>query len=202
MAKYKTELDTTISGSLNRGYSHTDTVRHIIGYNRSAVLKGHDRVEFEICNQVAKYADVPFRALYVVGSAQTGYSYYKQSDFKPKVSDMDLAIIDSNLFRLYCETVFLETQGYTDLTKFPIKYDGKIKRSVDKYFGKQLRKGQFRPDLMPYCKKRSEWFDFFDGLSRDHSDIFGNINCCIYFSEQFFEGKHKSIVEKFLEDKQ
>lgn len=195
MPEYKDQLDQEIRASLNRGDSDGITVRRLFCYGSAAVLLKHKEAGFDIINAVSQRFGVPFRCIYITGSVQTGYSYFKARDFIPAESDIDLAIVDTILFRRYCEIVFEETKGYTDLTKFPTKAGTNSANSFRNY----IAKGYLRPDLMPNCIAKQEWFRFFNELSGRYAALFNDINCGIYFSEVFFEGKQVPLIKKFQE---
>lgn len=193
MSDLKILLDGEIRDALAEGNSEEDVTRRLFSFNSSLVLKDHRAAAFRIIDTVSKYFVVPFRAVFISGSAQTGYSYFKGRDFVRGDSDLDLAIVDAGLFQRYCEIVYAETRRYQDLTKFPVK-DGVSKVSD---FREYLCIGYFRPDLMPYGRAKQEWFGFFNRLSKDYSDLFRNINCGIFLSEQFFEGKQVPLIRVF-----
>jgi hypothetical protein len=136
---------------------------------------------------------LPFSSIKVVGSAQTGYTYFSARDFVPGESDLDLAIISPTLFQHYSEQVYSMTQRYSDLSTFPRKDGVDVARSFRLYLGS----GYFRPDFMPNSPLRADWFGFFNKLSTQHTDVFRNITSGIYLSEGFFEMKNASIVEVY-----
>jgi hypothetical protein len=193
MSDLKMLLDGEIRDALAEGDTEEIVARRLFSFNSSPVLENHRAIAFRIVNAVSQYFGVPFRAVFISGSAQTGYSYFKGRDFVPGDSDLDLAIVDSRLFQRYCEIVYAETRRYKDLTNFPVK-EG-VSRVED--FRQYLCIGYFRPDLMPYGRAKQEWFGFFNRLSKDYSDLFRNINCGIFLSQQFFEGKQVPLIRVY-----
>jgi hypothetical protein len=187
MPTHKDDLDAEIKGLLELSYSPDKAVRKVFGFNGSVVLRENPAIGFEILSQVSSRFNVPFRSVLVVGSAHTGYSYFKDRDFVPRESDLDLAIVDPALFQKYSELSFLATKGYTDLTGFQNLAQ----------FRDYLFKGIFRPDLMPQCSHRRDWFEYFNRLSAKYVDLFRDINCGIYQSELFFESKQTSLVAEY-----
>ncbi|RYE38997.1 MAG: hypothetical protein EOP24_45500 [Hyphomicrobiales bacterium] len=174
---------------MDLNYGPDKAMRKLFGFDGSVILQENRDDGFEILNSVAEFFNLQFRAIHVVGSAHTGYSYFKGRDFVAKQSDLDLAIIDAELFRQYCEHAFVATKGYTDLTGF----------SSDNYpsFKEYLVRGIFRPDLMPGCAHKQRWFTFFNRLSGPYHSLFDNINCGIYLSDQFFETKQAPLFSEF-----
>ncbi len=149
--------------------------------------KSYD-MQFDIYNEISEYFNISINSIKAAGSGQTGHSFYKNTDFNPGKSDLDIAIIDLNLFNRYIEIVYKNTNGLRDRSKF--KDDGTYKQ-----YCSYLAKGIFRPDLMPYCKERREWFAFFNKLSERYFELFKDINAGIYASQQFFEFKQAESLE-------
>jgi len=189
---YKDALDANLASCLNSGYSPPLAARKVFGFTSSPVLQDAaiSKPAFEILNAVADRFAIPFRAVMVVGSGHTGYSYFKKRDFTLKISDLDLAIVDTRTFCRYSELAFNATHGYSDLTSF--------KDSVQaESFKAYLTRGIFRPDKMPNCAARRDWFTYFGRLTMTHSELFSSINCGIYQSDVFFEAKQSSIVAEY-----
>lgn len=172
---------------------HRFIARRLFLYDFAQVFKQHEDRGFQILNEICEKFKLPFSAVRVVGSAQTGYSYSKKRDFIAGKSDLDVAIVSSSLFQDYSQQIYWLTTRYSDETKFR-RIDGV---SVVQDFRNYLASGQFRPDLMPECSLKTEWFSFFNKLSNKHADLFGNINAGIYLSEGFFELKNSSIVQAY-----
>lgn len=187
----------SIQASLEKRTSHSDIVRKIFLSYPTKVFVGDEERQYLIFNEVSDFFGVSIIAVQVAGSAKTGRSFHKNRDFKPGESDLDLAIIDPDIFRKYMEMVFRVTRGYSDRTGFPVR-DGKS--SVDEYFS-YLQRGIFRADLMPSCNGRAEWNQFFGRLSARHGDVFKSINAVVYMSQAFFEAKQRSVIRSFLDNR-
>lgn len=169
---------------------HDEIVRKVfLGYPTMAFI-GKEERQHNIVNEISNFFKVPYMNVQVVGSAKTGKSFHKNTDFKEGESDLDVAVIDTGLFIKFMEVVSNSSKGYSDRTKFPIK-DG-ISR-FDEYIS-YISKGIFRPDLMPSCRERAEWNKFFGRLSEKNSDLFKTINAGIYASQYFFESKQRSCI--------
>lgn len=147
--------------------------------------------EFDILNSISDYFQIPITSIQVVGSSKTGYSYHKSTIFVKGTSDLDIAIIDPGLYQKYCEIVAQVTKGFADLSKFKRTSDVNNYLSYCKY----LAKGIFRPDLMPTCEAKKNWFNFFNKLSNNYVDDFSDINAGIYFSQKFFEQKQAETID-------
>jgi len=175
---------------------HNEIVREIYLTYPTFALIGKEERQYRILNEISEYFKIPIMNIHVVGSAKTGYSFHKKTDFNSKTSDLDIAIIDSHLFVAYTEWVFKITNGFKNRVGFS-KHDGKS--NYDQYRG-CIAKGIFRPDLMPTGDKRVEWMKFFGTLSSKNKDIFKSINAGIYLSQAFFEYKQISNIEQYISD--
>jgi hypothetical protein len=160
------------------------------------VFKENEDKEFYIKNSISKQFDIPFSSIAVSGSSKTGLSFFKDKLFVPGKSDLDIAIISLPLFNKFSETANSVTNGYTDLSPFPM-YKGNQTNGQFKY---NLVKGYINPFFMPNCTLKTQWLTFFNKLSNTHFDLFKNINGCIYASEYFFEFKQQECIDQYLSD--
>ncbi|MDN2713484.1 MULTISPECIES: hypothetical protein [unclassified Janthinobacterium] len=194
----KSSLDKAISHAQGLGESDEQIVRRIFFYRPSPISEVANDPIFSIFDAVSAKFGVPFKSLCISGSAQTGHSLYKHTDFDPSSSDLDLAIVDAGVFQEYSEASLIATNGYLNNTNFP---DRRYCDNVQELFFQGLAKGYFRPDLMPICKKQIEWEEFFRRLTNKYRGNFKSINCAIYFSQIFFEKKLMPVYSKYIERK-
>lgn len=91
----------------------------------------------------------------VVGSTKLGYSISPAKPFKPfdSESDLDLAVVDGQLFDQYWEEMHRLRKAAVPWPEF-----GDFRRY---HFN-----GWMRPDKLPVAEIRNNWFDFFAGLQR------------------------------------
>lgn len=184
-----------IIASAGAGQAYAEIARKIFLVYPTKVFIGNEEQQYAISNGIAQQFDVPITSIQVAGSAKTGRSFFQQRDFIPGTSDLDIAIIDTRLFLKYMEIVYSETRGYTDKTKFSIRAN----RSTFEEYITYLTKGIFRPDLMPAGQEKAKINDYFGLLSRNHTNLFKNINAAIYLSESFFESKQRSAIKNHIE---
>lgn len=184
----------SIDEGLKVNRPHNEIVRKIYLTYLTTALVGNEERQFQILNEISEYFSIPIMNIQVIGSSKTGYSFHKRTSFNSLTSDLDIAIIDGNLFQHYTEWVFKNTDGFTVRTDFPI-YDGKS--TYQQYFN-CVAKGIFRPDLMPTGKKRLNWLKFFGQLSSKNKDLFKSINAGIYLSQTFFEFKQTSNINEYI----
>ncbi|MGB0368017.1 MAG: hypothetical protein ACPGU4_00110 [Flavobacteriales bacterium] len=183
-----------IDKGLADGFRNEIVARKIYLSFPTKVFDGKPEIQFDIQNKIASFFNVPITAVQVAGSAKTGYSYYKNRGFIEGESDLDIAIVDKDLFINYTEMVFRETRGFSNLASFGRTKDG------DEHFPiyrKYLSKGIFRPDLMPSGNAKKKWFNFFNKLSEPHFELFKSINAGIYLSSFYFEFKQSNNIELY-----
>lgn len=173
---------------------HNEIVRKIYLTYPTSALIGNEERQYSILNEISEYFNVPIMNIQVAGSAKTGYSFHKRKYFDNITSDLDVAIIDPNLFTTYTGWVFKATNGYSNRADFPL-IDGIS--SYSQYLS-CVSKGIFRPDLMPTGKKRLNWLKFFGQLSTKNKDLFKSINAGIYLSQTFFEFKQVSNISEYI----
>lgn len=159
----------------------------------TAVFKDKHDIEFEILNEIAIYFEIPFTAVQVVGSAKTGYSYVNRTDFKERESDLDIAIISSELFTYFLNYTCERTKGYTDFTVF---------RNYNDYnfLKKNFTQGYINPTLLPRGELKDNWLSFFRKLSKGYIDYFKSINGGVYATQYLFEMKQYKAIEAYLVD--
>lgn len=192
----KAALDGAIKRAQGLGERPEQIIRRIFFYRPSPIVELENDPIFSIFDEVSTRFKVPFKALYISGSAQTGHSLYKKTDFTSSDSDLDLAIVDPGLFQRYSEAALIATDGYTDNTPFPERNYCEDVRGV---FMQGLAKGYFRPDLMPVCRLQEEWEKFFRQLTNAHRGAFKSVNCAIYLSQVFLEKKLKPVYSNYAQ---
>lgn len=174
-------------------YGRGELARKIyLSYPTFALIE-YQEEQFEILNNISRHFKIPITSVQVSGSAKIGHSLTEKKDreFIPGTSDLDIAIIDANLYQKYVEIVFINTNRYSDKRNFATTDDAK-------QYIKCVSQGIFRPDLMPKCDEKTQWKSFFGKLSRKHTTLFKSINAAIYMSETFFEYKQKSLIDDYL----
>lgn len=183
----------SIDKGLAEKKTHLEIVRKVyLTYPTKAFIDNEEK-QFDILNEISIFFNIPINHIQVCGSSKVGRSFHKVSTFTPKVSDLDIAIIDPNLFMYYSEIVFKATKGFQSLTKFT-----STKGNNFNNYTEYISRGIFRPDYMPSCQERAAWFKFFNELSLKHKDYFKSINAGIYQSQTFFEFKQVKNIKDYI----
>ncbi len=143
---------------------------------------------FNLRSEVASKFKIHPNEVLVVGSAKLGFSIAPKKTFRrfSDSSDVDLAIISSELFNVFWKEVFSfwEQNGYWD------KFDD---------FNRYLLRGWIRPDKFPSSKsfqRSSEWWEFFKSLSGDRRYSSYKIVGAIYRDWHFLESYQMQSVKK------
>lgn len=157
-------------------------------------LKIEHELLFKILKNIHEEYNIPFRDIKIIGSSHLGFSLCKKSKTNPmefkkfnEESDIDIAIINQNLFyKLFNETITISNR-FSDLTKF-------YKKEHVEMFKQNILKGYIRPDTIPNCKLKNKWNRFFTELS---IDINKKITAAIYLNEKTFYFKLKEAIDKY-----
>lgn len=173
-------------------YTNPKEAEKVFLCHQSWVFLDNQAQKYEICSEIANYFQISICDVKISGSSHLGYSASKNQEFKPGESDLDIAIINSNLFSKYIQISKAVSKDLNDASAFPV--DPISNASLKEKFWRYSAIGYFRPDLMPHCPIRSTWFKFFAALSRKHA-LFKSINAGIYISEQLYVDKQIKTIE-------
>lgn len=176
---------------------YNEIVRKVFLTFPTQAFVGLEDLQYAILNEVSGYFRVPITSVQITGSAKLGRSLHKRTDFCPGESDLDIAIIDTQLFVNYMELVLKKSKGYSDRSAFPLR-EG---QSTQEEYTRYLARGIFRPDLMSTGPERADWQNFFGRLSRVHSKLFRSISAAIYISQTCFEAKQRSAIRNHAESR-
>lgn len=174
---------------LQKNIGCSEIARKIYLSYPTAVFQDNLDDEFKIKNEISLFFKTPFRNIHVVGSAKTGESFFKGTKFDSTNSDLDIAIIDPQMFNYYMEHVFIFTDNYRNFTGFS---SNDTKNSYEVY----LSRGIFHPKFMPRCPEKIRINSFFNQLSNTYSNSFKNITMVLYASEFFFESKQAKTIKE------
>jgi hypothetical protein len=96
----------SIEKGLADNKSHHEIIRKVYLTYPTMVLVGKEEKQFEILDEICDHFRIPINHIQVCGSAKTGTSFFQNRPFEEKSSDLDVAIIDTNLYKHYIEWVF------------------------------------------------------------------------------------------------
>jgi hypothetical protein len=132
---------------------HHHMSRKIFLSYKTAVFKDDQETEYKIKSTIQERLKTPFSSIQVTGSSKTGFSFFNRTLFTVGESDLDVSIINLDLYNSCLEAAHKETKGFTDLTKF-LQYK---EERTDKQFLRNLQKGFINPFFMPECQLKKNW---------------------------------------------
>lgn len=166
---------------------------------QSAVFLDQQDLRYKVSKEIATRFSLPLTAIHFCGSAHIGSSPHKKTAFENGKSDLDVAIVSSQLFEEYLLVSMNHSRDLSDPSSFPVDHRSGL--STKDRFCLYSARGIFRPDLMPNCPQRASWMTFFSKLSRGY-EMFSNINAGLYLSERLFLEKQRSAVAKLRQRKE
>jgi len=148
-----------------------------------------------IINKVSSEFKIPYHDIKVIGSSHLGFSLVKPPEeqeikfYDINNSDIDLAIINKELF-LHVFSINMKTSNfYKDLTGFK-------DRKILNYYKKNAIEGFIRPDTIGDKKFKNKWLRFFEDISREH-DM--KISAAIYLDEECLHNRLENSFKKYIE---
>lgn len=152
-------------------------------------------IEFEIKRIVASGLGVSYRSIAIAGSAQLGFSPHKGTIFTRGESDLDLAIIDVQLFQDLMETCISETRAFSDLQKFTNRGGEEAAGKLKQYI---THKGMIPIYLMPLCQKVVRIEQLLSRAAAAGKGAFSSVNLAVYMSESLFCWKQNSGLKTLI----
>lgn len=149
----------------------------------------------KIISAISKKIKIPYHDIKVIGSSHLGFSLVKPKDqnkvkfFDKQTSDIDIAIINKELFYHIFMLNMKSTSFYTDLVGFIDKRDVQ-------YCKKNMLKGFIRPDKIGDKNYRTKWLRFFEDISQEY-DI--KISAAIYLDEECLHNRLESSFKIYSE---
>lgn len=175
---------------INKNITDEEIVNRYIAFGVPYIFSNDEQLYYDLKKEIANFFTVKnLNSIIVVGSAKLGFSiapHKKWRDIHDE-SDIDVAIIDEDLFESYWEKLF----------EFNINIKSRSEEEQERYdaFLSYFFRGWLRPDLFPFdYKGKNEWFDFFYKISYKKYDK-RKVNAAIYKNEYFFNQYHKSAIK-------
>lgn len=151
-----------------------------------------DDQHYQLKNEISLHLGVHFNDIVLVGSSKLGFSIKPTKRYFPfgEESDIDVAVVSTNLFQKVWQESYLYRKGGAD---WPAASE----------FFKYLSKGWIRPDKLPaggIFEFSASWWDFFNELTA--SRRFGpyKIRAGLYQSLFFLEEYQKICIEQCIEE--
>ncbi len=146
-----------------------DFCRKTVLHGTPFIFIGREDDFYEFRKRIACKFDIPYYEVCITGSAQLGFSVFKNKDFDYD-SDIDVTLISSRLFEVIMKKIGL--------------YQWKLRKkryllteeelSMYHNFLEYVALGWIRPDLLPLAFQmnvfKKDWFDFFCKISNGNSE--------------------------------
>jgi len=162
----------------------------------SYAVAGKRDVEFEIKQELAEYFNIPFGRVTFCGSAHLGFSPRKGTRFTPGESDLDVAIIDTDLFQRYWQITNDVTKAFNDLTGFSIYRNPQ--NTIDALKEMIVKRGVIFLDKMPKCQQSDRDASFLYSISAAYTNYFKKITVAVYMNEYAYCWKQNAALQALL----
>lgn len=180
----------TVKKDFKKNVDPNDIARKIFLTFPTFAFQDKEDIQFDILNEISLHFSIPITSVHIAGSAKVGRSYHKNTDFTCERSDLDVVIIDNNIFCRLLEVSHKATKGLKDATKFSSR---DANTGLD-FFNSYILKGIIFPKNMPTIKEREAILKFFNDLSVKYRKHFKDINVAFYLSTYFFERKQLTTI--------
>ncbi len=186
-----------IKNCITSGKKHEDIIGQVYLSMPTFAFEDSYEKQYNIMKKISEKLSVPYYNVQVTGSAKIGVSLHKRTSFSAASSDLDVAIIDKDLFIKISEAIFSETKGLQRRDLFAKYTDTNTGKDINKYeeYKKNLLKGIILDNSMPSGVTKREWIKLFEELSNDYRKDFKSISGAIYLSQYYFIHKQKSIIQ-------
>lgn len=175
---------------VDNSISVSEIVKQYIIFGTPFIFKDDESLYYQLKKKIANHFTISsINSIMVVGSSKLGFSISPLKDFRniQDDSDIDVAIVDNEIFDNFWERVFEYNIEITSRTE---KEDNNYRKFLEYFF-----KGWMRPDLLPFgFIGKNEWFDFFNSISYKEFDG-RKVTAAIYRNEYFFKKYHENNIE-------
>ncbi len=197
-AEYQSRLNRV--KALAEPYAHNkiQMLRRVYCDQSSFELPEKHRVEFEIKEKVADYYAIDFNSVLICGSAHLGFSPNKETIFEIGKSDIDIAIVDSNLFQHIWSTVIEETHSFSYQHLFPL---GPNRTNGAKFVQNMIaRRGLIHGHLLPKTPLFDTHRELTTELTKSYGTYFSKVSFGFYMNEIAFHLKQLSAIKGIFQN--
>ena len=170
--------------------------RRLFIEERSAAFSANQASEreFKLKTELSTFYRIPYTAISFCGSAQLGFSVYKDQIFQSQTSDLDAACVSGEIFQRAWVDVITSTSAFYDYSVFSSWQKGQIEQFKDQI----LRRGMIRVEMMPGSTLSRDWRGFQESLSLEYTDLFKKVTVAIYMNEYAFCWKQDSAISQIM----
>lgn len=171
--------------------THSTARREFLTDN-AAYFKDKKDLYLLVKDDIASELEIPLSLIRICGSAYWGRSFTKDADFAPGISDLDVALINGDLYVKCLSEVRQVTRNFSNLTAFRGGQNAPLL-----FQDYAFKKGIIRTDVMPNTRTKKRLDTASDKVSRKHDDHFSKVSFSVYDSESSFTVKQISSTRKF-----
>lgn len=182
-AVFREVMDETIGSEQRARRLFIDKAPHALVNNERELL--------DIKSNIAQHFDCDYTRIFFCGSAQLGFSPRKDKNFSSTSSDLDVAIIDPDLFQKVWQDLLAFSRAFNEQNIFP-----KHTR-VDAVREMIAKRGLIHLHDMPLKGQFIKDKAFIQKISSRHTNLFKSINVSFYLNEYAFVWKQASIFADF-----
>lgn len=168
--------------------------RRLFIEERPASLSRQREKEFDIKTEISQYFKIPYSSIHFCGSAQLGFSIYKDKLFELAISDLDVACVNTDLFQKLWIDIVKATRSFTDSTPFGVMSVEQIELFKEQI----LKRGMIRIKVMPKSQLSQLHKQFEGQISRKHTATFNRITLAVYMNEYAFCWKQDSALSTLM----
>lgn len=190
-------LKATIADLRTSGATSADVASYIYRDKRIYPGGADPEVVASICQRIARELQVPLEDVWITGSSKIGFSLLHGGGFARGDSDLDVAIVNSELAKSFLESASAVTRGFKDVTPFPalLALGSRTAFQAKQRFSEQTRIGAINPAYMPACEARGAIEALTRELSEEFSSEFVEVSIMIYAAQGAFLQSQARKVE-------
>lgn len=135
----------------------------------------------QLKQHVSHVFSVPSHNVKLTGSAKLGFSMKTGNEFVKGKSDLDLMIVDKNIFNLILNQI---SEQINDVESIIIK--------------RYISRGYIRPDILPSSPLVNKWLNIAKSLTDCSRELFREVTITVYCSVEDYINKEVSILDRYL----
>lgn len=182
MSTYREEINSYLEG----GMEEFDLINEL--YFSYPMLKITKEQLAEIKREIHNELDIPHSSIWVIGSAHTGFSIYKDTEFdEEKVSDIDIVVIDKDYFYKLQNLVIKETKGMKDRSFFKNNHSYRM-------YQFNISRGYIRGDFIINSTLATKIERICEDLN---AELEREVHLAFYLNDEAFRWKNLESLNKY-----
>lgn len=183
-----------IEFELSAGRSDEAIVRRLYSVDLPVAFERERAEFFDVMEACSSMLEVSVYDIKVAGSGQTGYSFHNERPFDAGRSDLDIAVINKDLFEKLLratQKIALPDPDTLERPRRNLFPTFRGENTYSRFVENVAMYGLILPQHLPHSAERETIYRVSRRLSTDHSTMFRNVNLAFYISQYFFERKQR-----------